>query len=146
MNEEEMKQYIETLEKQVQELQKELDDIKRYESELFQGWHINDFYSHAREYYYPDLTREQCMIVGNYVNKYYDASVGISYDNLDFFIETAIEAKKINFVNGTYKYNTETIGLTEDQVVLWLKDNKDIHALLRKEMSGNKKTKAKAKK
>jgi|14_taG_2_1085336.scaffolds.fasta_scaffold00594_6 hypothetical protein len=62
------------------------------------------------------------------------------------FIETAIDAKKINFVNGTYKYNTETIGLTEDQVVLWLKDNKDIHALLRKEMSGNKKTKAKAKK
>ena len=59
------------------------------------------------------------------------------------FIETAIEAKKLNFVNGTYKYNTETIGLTEDQVVLWLKDNKDIHALLRKEMSGNKKAKAK---
>jgi len=59
------------------------------------------------------------------------------------FIEHAIDAKKINFVNGTYKYNTETIGLTEDQVVLWLKDNKDIHALLRKEMSGNKKVKAK---
>ena len=59
------------------------------------------------------------------------------------FIEHAIDAKLINFVNGTYKYNTETIGLTEDQVVLWLKDNKDIHALLRKEMSGNKKAKAK---
>ena len=59
------------------------------------------------------------------------------------FIENAIDAKKINFVNGTYKYNTETIGLTEDQVVQWLKDNKDIHALLRKEMSGNKKAKAK---
>ena len=59
------------------------------------------------------------------------------------FIEHAIDAKLINFVNGTYKYNTETIGLTEDQVVQWLKDNKDIHALLRKEMSGNKKAKAK---
>tara|TARA_R110002073_G_scaffold323323_1_gene500644 strand:+ start:181 stop:840 length:660 start_codon:yes stop_codon:yes gene_type:complete len=54
------------------------------------------------------------------------------------FIEHAIDAKILNFVNGTYKYNTETIGLTEDQVVLWLKDNKDIHALLRKEMSSNK--------
>ena len=54
------------------------------------------------------------------------------------FIETAIDAKKLNFVNGTYKYNTETIGLTEDQVVLWLKDNKDIHALLKKEISSNK--------
>jgi len=60
------------------------------------------------------------------------------------FIENAIDTKIINFVNGTYKYNTETIGLTEDQVVLWLKDNKDIHALLRKELSGNK-TKAKKK-
>ena len=30
------------------------------------------------------------------------------------FIENAIEAKKFIFVNGTYKYNTETIGLTED--------------------------------
>jgi hypothetical protein len=59
------------------------------------------------------------------------------------FIEHAIDAKMINFVNGTYKYNTETIGLTEDQVVQWLKDNKDIHALLRKEMSGNKKVKVK---
>ena len=57
------------------------------------------------------------------------------------FIENAIEAKLINFVNGTYKYNTETIGLTEDQVVQWLKDNKDIHALLRSEMSGNKTSK-----
>lgn len=59
------------------------------------------------------------------------------------FIENAIDAKLINFVNGTYKYNTETIGLTEDQVVQWLKDNKDIHALLRKQMSSNKKVKAK---
>lgn len=59
------------------------------------------------------------------------------------FIEHAIDAKILNFVNGTYKYNTETIGLTEDQVVLWLKDNKDIHALLRKQMSSNKKVKAK---
>jgi len=59
------------------------------------------------------------------------------------FIENAIDKKLMAFTNGTYKYNRETIGLNEDQVVLWLKDNKDIHALLRKEMSGNKKAKAK---
>ncbi len=55
------------------------------------------------------------------------------------FIENAIEEKILNFVNGTYKYNTETIGLTEDQVVQWLKDNKDVYALLRKELSSTKK-------
>ena len=55
------------------------------------------------------------------------------------FIENAIEEKILNFVNSTYKYNTETIGLTEDQVVQWLKDNKDVYALLKKELSSNKK-------
>lgn len=55
------------------------------------------------------------------------------------FIENAIDEKILNFVNGTYKYNTETIGLTEDQVVQWLKDNKDVYALLRKELSSTKK-------
>ncbi len=54
------------------------------------------------------------------------------------FIENAIDVKMLNFVNGTYKYNTETVGLTEDQVVQWLKDNKDIHALLKKELKAKK--------
>lgn len=54
------------------------------------------------------------------------------------FIENAIDVKILNFVNGTYKYNTETVGLTEDQVVQWLKDNKDIHALLKKELKAKK--------
>tara|TARA_R110002096_G_scaffold17667_7_gene61004 strand:- start:3779 stop:4438 length:660 start_codon:yes stop_codon:yes gene_type:complete len=55
------------------------------------------------------------------------------------FIENAIDAKKFVFVNGAYKYNTEVVGLTEDQVVLWLKENKEIHALLKKEMASIKK-------
>jgi len=54
------------------------------------------------------------------------------------FIENAIDVKILNFVNGTYKHNTETVGLTEDQVVQWLKDNKDIHALLKKELKAKK--------
>jgi len=98
----EIKEHIEALEAQVIELHNELDKLKAHEEETFQGWHIIDFYWYAREHYSPDLTKEQCMIVGNYVNKYYDATVGISYDNLDFFIEEAIkqegwEVESMNF-------------------------------------------------
>ena len=60
--------YIEALEAQVRELNDELSKLKAYEEETFQGWHIIDFYWYAREHYSPDLTKEQCMIVGNYVN------------------------------------------------------------------------------
>jgi len=87
----EIKEHIEALEKQVIQLQGELSKLKQQEEETFQGWNIIDFYWFAREHYYPDLTQEQCMTVGRYLDKYYDASVGVSYDNLDFFIETAIE-------------------------------------------------------
>lgn len=85
---------IKELEAQVKELQDELSKLKAHEEETFQGWHIIDFYWFAREHYYPDLTKEQCMTVGRYLNKYYDASVGVSYDNLDFFIDTAIEREE----------------------------------------------------
>ena len=87
----EIEAHIVALEKQVRELQGELSKLKQHESETFQGWNIIDFYWYAREHYSPDLTKEQCMIVGNYVDRYYDATVGISYDNLWFFIEEAIK-------------------------------------------------------
>ncbi len=50
------------------------------------------------------------------------------------FIEKAIDADLLAFRNGTYKYNKETIGLNDDAVIIWLKENKDIYALLRKEL------------
>ena len=87
----EIEAHIVALEKQVRELQGELSKLKQHESETFQGLNIIDFYWYARERYSPDLTKEQCMIVGNYVDRYYDATVGISYDNLWFFIEEAIK-------------------------------------------------------
>lgn len=84
---EEIKEHIISLENRVERLQKVEDTYE----ETFQGWHIIDFYLFARDYYYPDLTKEQCMEVGWYVDKYYDAHFGISYDNMDWFIDMAIE-------------------------------------------------------
>lgn len=64
------------------------------------------------------------------------------YNNKDknelIFIKRAMDAKLIVQAGGAYKYNTETIGLSEDQVVLWLKDNKDIYALLKAELRKKK--------
>ena len=64
------------------------------------------------------------------------------YNNKDknelIFIKKALERELIVQAGGAYKYNTETIGLSEDQVVLWLKDNKDIYALLKAELRKKK--------
>lgn len=54
------------------------------------------------------------------------------------FIKDAIDANIFSKVNGVYKYGTSSIGLTEDQSIQWLKDNADIHALLKNQLRGNK--------
>ncbi len=56
---------------------------------------------------------------------------------LKIFIKDALDANIFFKVNGVYKYGTSSIGLTEDQAILWLKDNADIHALLKNQLRGN---------
>ena len=53
------------------------------------------------------------------------------------FIIEALDKKMLERVNGVYKYGSETIGLTQDQAIVWLKDNADIYALLKNELRGN---------
>ena len=54
------------------------------------------------------------------------------------FLLEAQQAKIINWEKDTFKYGTQTIGISEDQVIKWLKDNKDIFALLKNQLnSGN---------
>ena len=53
------------------------------------------------------------------------------------FIKNCIDADVFSRVNGVYKYGTTTIGLTEDQSIMWLKDNADIMALLKNQLRGN---------
>jgi hypothetical protein len=59
------------------------------------------------------------------------------------FLKDARAKGLITFVNGTWKYNTETLGLTEDSAIIWLKDNTDVYALLKQELRGTSKKKAK---
>jgi hypothetical protein len=69
--------------------------------------------------------------------------------DLRVFIIEAVRERKLNYKNDTFYYGKEAIGTNEEQVLVWLKDNKDILAILKHEIRGentpNKKTtKAKA--
>ena len=58
------------------------------------------------------------------------------------FMKNAQESKHINFINGVYKYGSNTIGLTVDQAIAWFKDNPDVYALIKQDLRGGT-TKAK---
>ena len=53
------------------------------------------------------------------------------------FVIKAQEAKIIKWENEVFKYGTQSVGISEEQVIQWLKDNKDIFALLKNQMNGN---------
>ena len=49
----------------------------------------------------------------------------------------AQEGGVIKWEKDVFKYGTQVVGVSEDQVIKWLKDNKDIYALLKSQMRGN---------
>ena len=59
------------------------------------------------------------------------------------FIVDALKSKNLTYKNSTFMYGKEAIGTNEEQVIVWLKDNKDIFALIKHELRGEtKKVKA----
>ena len=52
------------------------------------------------------------------------------------FVLEAQQANIIKWEKDVFKYGTQVVGVSEDQVIKWLKDNKDIFALLKSQMSG----------
>jgi len=53
------------------------------------------------------------------------------------FVLESQQAGVIKWEKDTFKYGTQTIGVSEDQVIQWFKDNKDIFALLKSQLNGN---------
>ena len=47
------------------------------------------------------------------------------------FLKKAFNEKLLTKVNGVWKHNTLNIGMTDDQAIVWLKDNGDTYALLK---------------
>ena len=63
--------------------------------------------------------------------------------DLRVFIVEAVRERKINYSNDTFYYGKEAIGTNEEQVLVWLKDNKDILAILKHEIRGEQTPKKK---
>ena len=53
------------------------------------------------------------------------------------FLKKAEEKNLLIFVNGVWKYGANSIGLTDEAAIEWLKENKDVYALMRNELRGN---------
>ena len=53
------------------------------------------------------------------------------------FVLEAQQAGVIRWEKDVFKYGTQTVGISEDQVINWLKENKDIFALLKNQLNGN---------
>ena len=67
--------------------------------------------------------------------------------NYRVFIYDALKSKHLSYKNATFMYGKEAIGTNEEQVIVWLKDNKDIFALIKHEhRGGNEVKKVKVKK
>ena len=54
------------------------------------------------------------------------------------FIIDALKSKNLSYKNSTFMYGKEAIGTNEEQVIVWLKENKDIFALIKHELRGDK--------
>ena len=54
------------------------------------------------------------------------------------FLKKAIAKEILIKVNGVWKHNTLNIGLTEDQAIVWLKENGDTYALLKHQLRTGK--------
>ncbi len=52
------------------------------------------------------------------------------------FIVDALKSKNLTYKNSTFMYGKQAIGTNEEQVIVWLKENKDVFALIKHELRG----------
>ena len=56
------------------------------------------------------------------------------------FLKKALAKKALTKINGVWKHNSMSIGLTDDAAIVWLKDNGDMYAILKNQVRGNAST------
>ena len=69
-----------------------------------------------------------------------DYFMSVWFDEDKHYRTFILEAQQSNVIvwdKDTFKYGSQVIGISEDQVIKWLKDNKDIFALLKNQLNGN---------
>ena len=80
--------------------------------------------------------REQIKLVGKVINEGKNQYVKIPKKDYRVFIVDALKSKNLTYKNSTFMYGKEAIGTNEEQVIVWLKENKDIFALIKHELRG----------
>jgi hypothetical protein len=50
------------------------------------------------------------------------------------FLKQALNKQALTKVNGVWKHGSNNIGLTDDQAIVWLKENADIYAMIKHQM------------
>ena len=50
------------------------------------------------------------------------------------FLKNALDKSVLSKVNGVWKHGSNNIGLTDDQAIVWLKENADLYALLKHQL------------
>tara|TARA_A100000172_G_scaffold79582_1_gene66978 strand:- start:595 stop:1278 length:684 start_codon:yes stop_codon:yes gene_type:complete len=87
---------------------------------------------------FDDVVRKAKVL--QYANKTPDKFLEM-YNNTDkdyyVFLKKAEEKKLIAYVNGVWKHGANSIGLTDEAAIEWLKNNKDVYALMKSELRGN---------
>ena len=58
------------------------------------------------------------------------------------FLKKAIDKKVLSKVNGVWKHGSLNIGLSDEQAIVWLKDNADLYAMLKHQARKGKPTPA----
>lgn len=88
--------------------------------------HFDDIVTKAKVLQYANKSPEK--FVQMYNNKDKDFYV---------FLKKAEEKKLISYINGVWKYGSNSIGLTDEAAIEWLKNNKDVYALMKNELRGS---------
>jgi len=50
------------------------------------------------------------------------------------FLKNALQKEVLTKINGVWKHGSNNIGLTDDQAIIWLKENADLYAMLKHQM------------
>tara|TARA_R100001510_G_C7655258_1_gene214340 strand:- start:3976 stop:4704 length:729 start_codon:yes stop_codon:yes gene_type:complete len=56
------------------------------------------------------------------------------------FLKQALDKQALTKVNGVWKHGSNNIGLTDDQAIVWLKENADVYAMIKHQMRTGKAT------
>tara|TARA_R100000654_G_scaffold22651_1_gene44871 strand:- start:25263 stop:26039 length:777 start_codon:yes stop_codon:yes gene_type:complete len=88
---------------------------------------VDEIMLRAKIIQYANTTPEKFLELTNDIDQEYRV-----------FLKKAEHKKVLSRINGVWKHGSLNIGLSDDQAIVWLKDNADVYALLRRQLRTGK--------